>query len=100
MSATANQSINVDYESGIQILNDRSVMSISTVRPDGWPQTTIVKYANDGFTVYFYVDRSSQKYANIERDNRVSLAVGEEPADPSDLQAVYAAAYAFEVTDP
>ena len=30
----------------LQILNDNRVMSIATVRPDGWPQTTIVGYAN------------------------------------------------------
>jgi nitroimidazol reductase NimA-like FMN-containing flavoprotein (pyridoxamine 5'-phosphate oxidase superfamily) len=74
-------------------------MAISTVRPDGWPQTTIVGYANDGLAIYFIVFRSSQKFANIQHDDRVSIAVGEEPRDLHHLEAVYAAAHAFEVTD-
>jgi nitroimidazol reductase NimA-like FMN-containing flavoprotein (pyridoxamine 5'-phosphate oxidase superfamily) len=75
------------------------MMAVSTVRPDGWPQTTIVGYANDGWTVYFLIFRSSQKFANIERDNRISLAIGSEPDYLSDVRAVYAGAHASEVTD-
>ena len=73
-------------------------MAISTVRPDGWPQTTIVGYANDALTIYFLIFRSSQKFANISRDNRVSIAIGEEPADIRLATAVYAGAIAAEVT--
>jgi len=75
------------------------MMAVSTVRPDGWPQTTIVGYANDGWTVYFMIFRSSQKFANIERDNRISIAISKEPDYLSDVKAVYAGAYASEVTD-
>ena len=46
----------------------------------GWlgAQTTIVGYANDGWTVYFLIFRSSQKFANInpvvrDRDRAVGL---------------------------
>jgi len=74
-------------------------MAISTVRPDGWPQTTIVGYANDGLTIYFVIFRSSQKFANIAHDDRISIAVGEEPRDLHSLKAVYAGAHASEVTD-
>jgi nitroimidazol reductase NimA-like FMN-containing flavoprotein (pyridoxamine 5'-phosphate oxidase superfamily) len=73
-------------------------MAISTVRPDGWPQTTIVGYANVGLALYFLIFRSSQKFANIQRDDRISIAVGEEPRDVSELNAVYAGAHASEVT--
>ena len=82
-----------------RILDAHRVMAISTVRPDGWPQTTIVGYANDGLTVYFIIFRSSQKFANIQHDDRISIAVGEEPRDLRHLEAVYAGAQAFEVTD-
>lgn len=75
-------------------------MAISTVRPDGWPQTTIVGYANQGFDLYFLIYRSSQKFANIQNDDRISIAVSAEPADMSQLQAVYAGAHAREITDP
>ena len=83
-----------------QILNMHRIMSVSTVRPDGWPQTTIVGYANQGFTIYFLVSRASQKFANIQRDDRISIAVGEEPRDLREIKAVYAGAHAAEVTDP
>jgi nitroimidazol reductase NimA-like FMN-containing flavoprotein (pyridoxamine 5'-phosphate oxidase superfamily) len=83
----------------IAILDAHQVMAISTVRPDGWPQTTFVGYANEGFTIFFLIFRSSQKFANIRRDDRISVAVGEQPADLDHLQAVYASARASEVTD-
>ncbi len=86
-------------ENAIEILNSHSTMAISTLRADGWPQTTIVGYANDGLTLYFLIFRSSQKLANIRRDMRVSIAVGGEPKDLDQLTAVYAGAHAFEVKD-
>jgi nitroimidazol reductase NimA-like FMN-containing flavoprotein (pyridoxamine 5'-phosphate oxidase superfamily) len=87
-------------EPALEILRDHRAMAISTVRPDGWPQTTIVGYANEGWAVYFMIYRSSQKFENIARDNRVSIAIGGEPSFLSDIKAVYAGAYASEVTDP
>ena len=55
----------------VRILNANRIMSISTVRPDGWPQTTIVGYANRGFELLFMIYRSGQKFANIYKDDRV-----------------------------
>lgn len=83
----------------IEILDSHRTMAIATVRPDGWPQTTIVGYANDGLRLYFLISRSSQKFANISSDDRVSVAIGEEPSDLTQLQAVYAGAHASEVTE-
>ena len=83
----------------ITILNANRTMAISTVRPDGWPQTTIVGYANKGFEIYFLIFRASQKYANIQRDNRISIAVAPEPAALDQLKAVFAGAKAQEITD-
>jgi nitroimidazol reductase NimA-like FMN-containing flavoprotein (pyridoxamine 5'-phosphate oxidase superfamily) len=87
-------------EGAVGILNSHRTMAISTLRPDGWPQTTFVGYANEGLTLFFLIFRSSQKLANIRRDKRVSLAVGGDEAELSRLTAVYAAAHATEVTDP
>ena len=84
----------------IEMLNAHRLMAISTLRPDGWPQTTIVGYANEGFTIYFLIFRSSQKLANIRHDKRVSLAVVGDLRDLSQATAVYSAAHASEVTDP
>ena len=84
----------------IEILDSHRIMSIATIRPDGWPQSTIVGYANDGLLIYFLISRASQKFANIEHDDRVSVAIGEEPRDFQELKAVYAGAHASEVTNP
>ena len=86
-------------KNAIQMLDSHRIMAISTVRPDGWPQTTIVGYANDALVIYFLVFRSSQKFANIQHDDRVSIAVSDEPKDINKLAAVYAGAHAAEVTD-
>ena len=87
-------------EAAAEILGSHGIMAISTVRPDGWPQTTIVGYTNDGFAIYFLIFRDSQKFRNIESDDRVSLAIGHEPADLRLAQAVFAAGHALEVTEP
>lgn len=84
----------------IRILDGHRLMAISTVRPDGWPQTTIVGYSNIGLIIYFMIFRASQKFANIAKDNRVSIAVSPEPRNLTELQAVYAGATAAEVLDP
>jgi nitroimidazol reductase NimA-like FMN-containing flavoprotein (pyridoxamine 5'-phosphate oxidase superfamily) len=78
----------------LQILNDNRIMSIATVRPDGWPQTTIVGYANEGWRLYFLIYRTSQKFANISHDDRVSISVGHEPRELRDVKAVYAGCHA------
>lgn len=85
--------------SAIKILNRHRIMAISTLRPDGWPQTTIVGYANRGWEIFFMIFRSGQKFANIQRDGRVSIAVGDEPSEINQLEAVYAGAHAVEVSD-
>ena len=86
-------------QAAIDILDTHRIMAVSTARPDGWPQTTFVGYANEGFDIFFMIFRSSQKFANIARDDRISIAVGEEPESLDELRAVYAAAHASEVTD-
>jgi len=83
----------------IEILNANRIMTIGTIRSDGWPQTTIVGYANEGFRLYFLIYRTSQKFENISRDNRISISVGHEPRELADIKAVYAGCYAEEVMD-
>jgi len=66
-------------DKAIEILDAHRIMSIATVRPDGWPQNTVVGYANDGLLLYFMISRASQKFANIQKDERVAIAV---PGNP------------------
>ena len=86
-------------DKAVQILDDNRLMTISTIRDDGWPQSTVVGYANEGLDVYFVIFRGSQKFANIARNDHVSIVVFREPADIRLSEAVYAGAVAGEVTD-
>jgi len=83
----------------IGILNDNRIMTISTTRSDGWPQATIVGYANEGFRLYFLIYRTSQKFENISRDNRVAIAIAKEPSQLRDVKAVYGGCLVQEVAD-
>jgi nitroimidazol reductase NimA-like FMN-containing flavoprotein (pyridoxamine 5'-phosphate oxidase superfamily) len=83
----------------VAILNDNRIMGIATVRPDGWPQATMVGYANDGILLYFAISRQGQKFANIERDDRVSRVIGRDFHDPASIKALSIAAHASEVRD-
>ena len=84
----------------IAILDQYRLMTIATLRVDGWPQATMVNYANDGLLLYFVVSKSSQKYANIQRDSRVAITVGRDFDDPSQIKALSIAANASDVRDP
>jgi PPOX class probable F420-dependent enzyme len=53
-------------------------MSLATVRPDGYPQATTVAYANDGLTLYFACDRTSQKLRNLRHSPKVSLTINKD----------------------
>jgi nitroimidazol reductase NimA-like FMN-containing flavoprotein (pyridoxamine 5'-phosphate oxidase superfamily) len=86
-------------DKAIKILDSLRIMAIATNRPDGWPQNTVVGYANDGLLIYFMISRQSQKFENIQKDNRVALAIAREPADFHQLKAVFAGAEASEVTN-
>ena len=83
----------------IDILDANRIMTIATVRPDGWPQATIVGYANEAWSLYFLIYRDSQKFQNIARDCRVAITVGSEPSELRQIRAVYAGCDASELTD-
>lgn len=87
-------------QKAVEILNQYRLMAIATLRPDGWPQATMVSYANDGLLLYFVISRQSQKYANIDRDSRVSIVVSRDFEDPAQIKALSIAANASEVRDP
>ena len=81
----------------LELLAENRIMSIATVRPDGWPQATTVGYINQGLDVYFLIARESQKLANIQRESRVSIAIARD--GPDHIRGLSMAAYATEVTD-
>jgi general stress protein 26 len=58
-----------------RILDQGREATLATLRPDGWPQATIVNYVNDDARVYFDCAKSTQKARNIALDDRISFAV-------------------------
>jgi general stress protein 26 len=84
--------------SALNILDGHRIMTVATNRPDGWPQATIVGYANDGLVLYFFVSRLSQKFANIKRDPRVSVTIGDDFKDPNKIKGLSLAGRAEIVT--
>lgn len=82
----------------LEILAERHLMTVATLRPDGWPQATVVNYLADDLSLYFLVARQSQKLANIVRDPRVAIAIGADAeGEPLGLSL---AARVSEVDDP
>ena len=64
------------------ILARHHLMSVATLRADGWPQATLVNYLADGLALYFLVAQDSQKHVNIVADPRVSIAIGGDDQGP------------------
>ena len=69
----------------LTLLDQHRIMTIATVRPDGWPQATTVGYANEGLTLYFLCGPDSQKAANLARDDRVSLTIDHDTPNVMDI---------------
>jgi PPOX class probable F420-dependent enzyme len=83
----------------LDLLDKHRLMTVATLRPDGWPQATTVGYANDGLTMYFICAATSQKAENIARDNRISLTIDADTSDPMAITGLSMAARATPVTD-
>jgi nitroimidazol reductase NimA-like FMN-containing flavoprotein (pyridoxamine 5'-phosphate oxidase superfamily) len=83
----------------LRLLDKHRIMTLATNRPDGWPQATVVGYANDGLKIYCFVSRLSQKYANIIRDPRVSATIASDAAQPLEIKGLSLAGKAAPVTD-
>jgi general stress protein 26 len=83
----------------IDLLNANRIMTIATNRDDGWPQATVVGYANDGLIVYCLVSRESQKFVNITRDPRVSLAIAKDVPQPLMIRGLSIAAHVEVIYD-
>lgn len=82
-----------------RLLEHERLMSLGTLRADGWPQVTTVGYVNEGLTLYFVTGRESQKLANLQADPRVSIAIHSTLAVGGAV-GVSMAARALEVRDP
>jgi hypothetical protein len=84
----------------LTLLDQHRIMTIATLRPDGWPQATTVGYVNEGTTLYFLCGLDSQKAANLARDDRVSLTIDHDTPQVMEITGLSMAAHAQAVVDP
>jgi len=83
----------------LTILDKHRIMTVATLRPDGWPQATTVGYVNEGLTLYFLCGLDSQKAKNLALDNRLSLTIDHDTADLMTITGLSMAARAHAVED-
>jgi pyridoxine/pyridoxamine 5'-phosphate oxidase len=84
----------------ISILKGASEMTIATVRPDGYPQATIVNYVSDDLVIYFGCTAESQKARNIARNGKVSVTVTLPSFNWDEIRGLSMGGRAAPVTDP
>ncbi len=83
----------------LDLLDAHRVMTLATLRPDGWPQATTVGYVNEGLVLYFLCGLDSQKARNLARDDRVSLTIDHDTPDILAITGLSMAARATPVQD-
>jgi nitroimidazol reductase NimA-like FMN-containing flavoprotein (pyridoxamine 5'-phosphate oxidase superfamily) len=83
----------------LNLLEQHRIMTVATLRPDGWPQATTVGYVNEGLTLWFLCGLDSQKAANLALDDRLSLTIDHDTSDIMAITGLSMAARAQAVTD-
>lgn len=83
----------------LALLESHRIMTIATLRPDGWPQATTVGYVNEGLTLWFLCGLESQKAKNLALDDRVSITIDHDTPDIMSITGLSMAARAHRVTD-
>jgi nitroimidazol reductase NimA-like FMN-containing flavoprotein (pyridoxamine 5'-phosphate oxidase superfamily) len=83
----------------LTLLDQHRIMTVATLRPDGWPPATTVGYVNEGLTLYFLCDLDSQKARNLALDNRISLTIDHDTANLMTITGLSMAARAHAVID-
>src|SRR6476660_3182847 len=83
----------------LSLLDQHRIMTVATLRPDGWPQATTVGYVNEGLTLYFLCGLDSQKARNLAQDDRISLTIDHDTADLMAITGLSMAARAQHVED-
>lgn len=83
----------------LNLLDSHRIMTVATLRPDGWPQATTVGYVSEGLTLWFLCGRDSQKARNLAGDDRVSITIDHDTPDVMSITGLSMAARAHRVTD-
>ena len=80
-------------------LEGHHLMTLATIRADGYPQATTVNYVHEDLTLYFATDAASQKAGNIKLNPKVSVAIVSEAQDFYTLRGVSLSGLAARVVD-
>lgn len=84
----------------LEIMDSHRIMTVATLRGDGWPQATTVGYAHEGLTLYFLCGLESQKAVNIVRDNRISITIDHDEPQVMKITGLSIGARAERIEDP
>ncbi|MGE3250110.1 MAG: pyridoxamine 5'-phosphate oxidase family protein [Hyphomonadaceae bacterium] len=83
----------------LDVIASHRILTLATIRPDGWPQATTVGYASEGMTLYFLCGADSQKAKNLAVCDKVSLTIDRDADNVMELKGLSMAATAEFVTD-
>jgi len=84
----------------LDIMENHNILTLATLREDGYPQANTVTYANDGLTIYFSTAQDSRKIKNIKNSNKVSLTIDKDYEDWNKIKGLSMAATAEIPTNP
>lgn len=84
----------------LSIMEAHRIMTVATLRADGWPQATTVGYAHEGLTLYFLCGLQSQKATNIQRDKRVSVTIDHDEPQVMKIKGLSMSALAERIEEP
>ncbi len=84
----------------LDIMKNHNILTLATLREDGYPQANTVTYANDGLTIYFSTAGDSQKVKNIKSCKKVSLTIDRDYEDWNKIKGLSMAATAEVLTNP
>ena len=83
----------------LSVLSATHDLTLATVRPDGYPQATVVSFVHDGLTLYAGIGLDSQKAHNIRQNSKVSATVTPPYADWRHIRGLSLAGTALIVGD-
>ena len=83
----------------LALVGEHRIMTVATLRPDGWPQATTVSYVSDGMKVYFGTGANSQKARNLAKCDKVSATVNRPYRDWDGISGLSLAGRARLITD-
>jgi nitroimidazol reductase NimA-like FMN-containing flavoprotein (pyridoxamine 5'-phosphate oxidase superfamily) len=83
----------------LSIMDEHRIMTVATLRSDGWPQATTVGYAHEGLTLYFLCGHESQKARNLAFDPRVSITIDHDEPQVMKITGLSMAGQASRIRD-